>query len=139
MHLEFESKIRVRYAEADRMGYVYYGNYAMYFETARTEMLRSFGFSYREWEDSGIILPVRELQIRYHAPAYYDDLLTIRTILKEKPLVRITFHHEVLNEKGEKTCTGSVVLVFVDSKTRRPIRAPEFFLKALEEASKRQS
>jgi acyl-CoA thioester hydrolase len=139
MHFEFDTKIRVRYAEADRMGYVYYGNYAMYFETARTEMLRSFGFSYREWEDNGIILPVREMQIRYHAPAYYDDLLTIRTVLNEKPLVRITFHHEVFNEKGEKTCSGSVMLVFVNSLTRRPIRAPGFFLKALEEASKGRS
>ena len=135
MHFQFDTKIRVRYAEADRMGYVYYGNYAVYFESARTEMLRSLGFSYREWEDKGIILPVRELHIRYHAPAYYDDLLTIRTIIKERPAARITFHHEVLNEKGEKTCTGSLVLVFVDSKTRRPTLAPEHFLKALDEVS----
>jgi acyl-CoA thioester hydrolase len=135
MHFQFDTKIRVRYAEADRMGYVYYGNYAIYFESARTEMLRSLGFSYREWEDKGIILPVRELQIRYHAPAYYDDLLTIRTIIKERPAARITFHHEVYNEKGEKTCTGSLVLVFVDSKTRRPTHAPEHFLKALDEVS----
>ena len=139
MHFQFDTKIRVRYAEADRMGYVYYGNYAMYFESARTEMLRSLGYSYREWEDSGIILPVRELQIRYLAPAYYDDLLTIRTIIKEKPGVRITFHHEVYNENGEKTCTGSLILVFVNSETRKPTRAPEFFLKALEEASESQS
>jgi len=139
MHLKFDIKIRVRYAEADRMGYVYYGNYAMYFESARTEMLRSLGFSYREWEDNGIILPVRELQIRYLAPAFYDDLLTIRTIIKEKPDVRITFHHEVYNEKGEKTCTGTIVLVFVNAETRRPTRAPGFFLKALEEASESQS
>ena len=139
MHFKFDTQIRVRYAEADRMGYVYYGNYAMYFESARTEMLRSLGFSYREWEDNGIILPVRELQIRYHAPAYYDDLLTIRTIIKEKPFARITFHHEVYNEKGEKTCTGSLVLVFVNSETRRPVRAPESLLKALEEVSENQS
>jgi acyl-CoA thioester hydrolase len=139
MFIQFDTKIRVRYAEADRMGYVYYGNYAMYFESARTEMLRSLGFSYREWEDNGIILPVRELQIRYHAPAYYDDLLTIRTIIKEEPSARITFHHEVYNEKGEKTCSGSLVLVFINSETRRPTRAPEFFLKALEEASESQS
>ncbi len=135
MHFQFDTKIRVRYAEADRMGYVYYGNYAMYFESARTEMLRSLGFSYREWEDKGIILPVRELQIRYHAPAYYDDLLTIRTIIKEKPAARITFHHEVYNEKGEKICTGSLVLVFVDSNTRRPTHAPDHFLKALDDKS----
>jgi acyl-CoA thioester hydrolase len=139
MHFHFDTQVRVRYAEADRMGYVYYGNYAMYFESARTEWLRKLGFSYREWEDNGILLPVRELKVRYHAPAYYDDLLTIRTIIKEKPLVRITFHHEVYNEKGEKTCTGSVMLVFVDSKTRRPIRAPEFFLKVLEDSAAKQS
>lgn len=139
MFFQFDTKIRVRYAEADRMGYVYYGNYAMYFESARTEMLRSLGFSYREWEDNGIILPVRELQIRYLAPAFYDDLLTIRTIINEKPDVRITFHHEVYNEKGEKTCTGSLVLVFVNSETRRPTRAPKFFLKSLEEASESPS
>jgi len=139
MHFQFDTKIRVRYAEADRMGYVYYGNYAMYFESARTEMLRSLGFSYREWEDSGILLPVRELQVRYLAPAFYDDLLTIRTIIKDKPDVRITFHHEVYNEKGEKTCTGSLVLVFVNSETRKPTRAPKFFLKALEEASESHS
>ena len=139
MHFQFDTQIRVRYAEADRMGYVYYGNYAMYFESARTEMLRVLGFSYREWEDNGIILPVRELQIRYHAPAYYDDLLTIRTIINERPAARITFHHEVYNEKGQKTCTGSLVLVFVNSETRRPTRAPEHFLKALEEASERKS
>ena len=139
MFLQHDTKIRVRYAEADRMGYVYYGNYAMYFESARTEMLRSLGFSYREWEDNGIILPVRDLQIRYHAPAYYDDLLTVRTIIKEKPLVRITFHHEVYNEKGEMTCIGSLVLVFVNSETRKPTRAPKHFLKALEEASESQS
>jgi acyl-CoA thioester hydrolase len=139
MHFQYDTQIRVRYAEADRMGYVYYGNYAMYFESARTEMLRSLGFSYREWEDSGIILPVRELQIRYLAPAFYDDLLTVRTILKDQPDVRITFHHEVYNEKSEKTCSGSLVLVFVNSETRRPTRAPKFFLKALEEASESQS
>jgi acyl-CoA thioester hydrolase len=139
MFFQFDTKIRVRYAEADRMGYVYYGNYAMYFESARTEMLRSLGFSYREWEDSGIILPVRELHVRYLAPAFYDDLLTIRTIIKDKPDVRITFHHEVFNEKGEKTCTGSLVLVFVNSETRKPTRAPKFFLKALEEASESHS
>jgi acyl-CoA thioester hydrolase len=133
MHFQFDMQIRVRYAEADRMGYVYYGNYATYFESARTEWLRKIGFAYREWEDKGILLPVRELKVHYHAPAYYDDLLTIRTIIKEKPLVRITFHHEVFNQEGEKTCTGSVMLVFVNSKTRKPMRAPDFFLKALEE------
>ena len=135
MHFKHETRIRVRYAEADRMGYVYYGNYAMYFETARTEMLRYLGFTYKGWEDSGMILPVRELSIRYHAPAFYDDLLTVHTIIKEKPAARITFHHEVYNEEGTKLCTGSLVLVFVNAETRRPMLAPKEFLNALDSAS----
>lgn len=117
------------------MGYVYYGNYATYFEAARTEMLRSLGFTYRQWEDSGIILPVRELHIRYHSPAYYDDLLTIRTIVKEMPVARIRFHHEVFNEEGTLICTGQLDLVFVDRETRKPTRAPGEFLDALKKRS----
>ena len=139
MDFRHETKIRVRYAEADRMGYVYYGNYAMYFETARTEMLRSLGYTYKGWEDSGLILPVREFKIRYHSPAYYDDLLTILTIIKERPSVRITFHHEVYNEEGVKLCTGSLVLVFVDAHTRRPRKAPDEFLAAIDRASSQTS
>ena len=135
MHFKHETKIRVRYAEADRMGYVYYGNYAMYFETARTEMLRSLGYTYKGWEDSGMILPVRELNIRYYSPALYDDLLTIHTIIKERPAVRINFHHEVYNEKDVKLCTGSLVLVFINAETRRPMHAPEEFLLAIDKAS----
>ena len=135
MHFAHETKIRVRYAEADRMGYVYYGNYAMYFEAARTEMLRFLGYTYKGWEDSGLILPVRELNIRYHSPAFYDDLLTVHTVLTEVPAARITFHHEVYNQDGVKICTGKIVLVFVNAETRRPTRAPEEFLSALEAAS----
>ena len=131
MHFQYDTKIRVRYAEADRMGYVYYGNYAAYFEVARTEMLRSLGFSYKDWEDQGMILPVREFHIRYHSPAFYDDLLTVRTIIKEIPAARIRFYHEVYNEKGDKICTGNLDLVFVSSESGRPRRAPEDFLKAI--------
>ncbi len=131
MHFQYDTKIRVRYAEADRMGYVYYGNYAMYFEFARTEMLRSLGFTYREWEDSGIILPVREMYIRYHSPAFYDDLLTVRTIIRELPAARIRFFHEIFNEKGDLICKGNLDLVFVNRDTGRPTRAPKQFLDAI--------
>ncbi len=131
MHFQHDTQIRVRYAEADRMGYVYYGHYAAYFEVARTEMLRTLGFSYRDWEDRGIILPVRELHIRYHSPAFYDDLLTVRTIIRKLPAARISFFHEVFNEAGDTVCTGNIDLVFVDSKTRRPTRAPKEFLDAI--------
>ena len=131
MHFEFDTKIRVRYAEVDRMGYVYYGNYATFFESARTEMLRSLGYTYKEWEDNGIMLPVREMQIRYHAPAFYDDLLTVRTIIKKIPAARINFFHEIFNENGDMLCTGNLDLVFVSKETGRPARAPREFIDAI--------
>ena len=131
MHFEFDTKIRVRYAEVDRMGYVYYGNYATFFESARTEMLRSLGYTYKEWEDNGILLPVREMKIRYHAPAFYDDLLTVRTIIKNIPAARISFFHEIFNEKGDMLCTGNLDLVFVSKETGRPTRAPQEFIDAI--------
>jgi acyl-CoA thioester hydrolase len=113
------------------MGYVYYGNYATYFEVARTEMLRSLGYTYKDWEDSGIILPVREMHTRFHSPAFYDDHLTVRTIIKELPAARITFHHEVYNQEEKLICTGKLDLVFVNRETGRPTRAPREFLDAI--------
>jgi len=127
-----ETKIRVRYGETDRMGYAYYANYALYFEVCRTEMLRTLGLTYKEWEDSGILLPVRSLSINYKSPAYYDDLLTITTILKELPTAKISFDYEVRNEKDLVISTANTVLVFVDAATGRPTRPPENFLKALQ-------
>ena len=138
MHFQYDTKIRVRYKDADRMGYVYYGNYATYFEEARTDMLRSLGFTYKGWEDSGLILPVREMHIRYHNPSYYDDVLTVRTILKELPAARITFHHEVYNQDDVLICKGNLDLVFIKRDTGRPIRAPQEFLDAILQAEKDQ-
>ena len=78
-------KIRVRYGETDQMGYVYYGNYAQFFEVGRVEWLRALGVSYKSLEESGIMLPVIQLNINYMKPAKYDDLLTITTILTKTP------------------------------------------------------
>jgi acyl-CoA thioester hydrolase len=128
-----ESRVRVRYGESDRMGYAYYGYYPLYYEVGRTEMMRSLGLTYKDMEDSGIILPVISLQANYLAPAFYDDLLTVKTILKEMPGVRIRFDYEIYNEKGEKLNFGDTTLVFTDAKTRKPRRPPEYFLKRLEE------
>jgi acyl-CoA thioester hydrolase len=130
-----ETNIRVRYGETDQMGYAYYANYALYFEVGRTEMLRSLGFTYREWEEKGILLPVKSLSIDYISPARYDDLLTIRTTVIELPSARITFGYEVLNEKKQLICTGRTVLVFVDAASRRPSRPPESFLAILKKRS----
>ena len=123
--LKHEVKLRVRYAETDRMGYVYYGNYAEYLEVARVEMLRSTGISYRELEEQGVLLPVRELRITYHKPALYDDELTVRTELRALPNVRIVFHYAILNAAGALLSEAETTLVFIDAKSGRPRTAPD--------------
>ena len=126
-----ESKVRVRYAETDQMSIVYYGIYTQYFEVGRVEALRELGMSYREMEEAGTMLPVSKLEINYHRSARYDDLLTVKTFIKELPGVRIAFDHEVYNEDGKLLSTGRVELVFVNKNTMRPKRAPEEFLQRL--------
>jgi acyl-CoA thioester hydrolase len=123
-----ETKIRVRYGETDQMGYVYYGNYAEFFEVGRVEWLRALGVTYKSLEDTGIMLPVLNLNINYLKPAKYDDLLTIVTILRKKPLVKIEFDFEVFNEQNDLLTTGFTSLVFVDMKKNKPIRAPQELL-----------
>ena len=126
-----ETKIRVRYGETDQMGYVYHGNYAQYYEIGRTELMRSFGLSYDELEKSGILLPVISLNAKFIKPGRYDDLLTIKTTVKEMPTVKIHFNYDVINEKDEIISSGETTLVFVDAKTRKPMRAPKDFLERI--------
>lgn len=126
-----ETKIRVRYGETDKMGYVYYGVYPLYFEIGRTELMREFGYPYSKIEDMGIMLPVKTLDIKYHKAAKYDDLLTVRTSIKELPGIRITFYYEILNQDGELLNEGTTMLIFVDEKTRRPRKAPDELLEIL--------
>lgn len=127
-----EIKIRVRYAETDRMGFVYYGNYATYFEVARVEWLRELGINYLELENNGIALPVVELKIRYFKPAFYDQFLTVRTLVKEFSGVRLTFGHETFNESGELINSAEVQLVFINTSTLKPSSPPEAIIKALQ-------
>lgn len=118
---------RVRYAETDQMGVVYYGNYPQFFEIGRVEALRSLGLTYKEMEARGIMLPVLKLEVKYIAPATYDDLIEIRTEIREMPSTRITFQHEIRNEEGKLLTLGMVQLVFVNIETKRPVQAPEYF------------
>src|SRR6185295_3264540 len=109
-----ETHIRVRYAETDQMNVVYYGNYAQYFEVARAESIRNLGFSYKEMEEAGVIMPVVEMLTKFLRPAHYDDLLTIKTILRELPVDhRIMFEHEVFNQEKKLLTLGKVTLYFV--------------------------
>jgi acyl-CoA thioester hydrolase len=126
-----ETLIRVRYGETDRMGYLYYGHYPEYFEVARTDMIRSLGISYKEMEDMGIILPVRNLNITYKIPALYDEQLLVKTCLKELPEVKLNIDYEILNQQQVLICTGNTILVFVDAASRKLRRAPDFFLEAV--------
>ncbi|MGV3560850.1 acyl-CoA thioesterase [Larkinella arboricola] len=116
--------VRVRYADTDQMGYVYYGNYARYYEIGRVEALRSLGFHYKEMEASGVMMPVYENRSRYLRPARYDDLLTIRVTIREMPGVRIVFHYDIYNQNGEHLNTGETTLVFMQSGTGRITKAP---------------
>ena len=113
-----ETNIRVRYSETDQMNVVYHGNYAQYFEVARAEAIREMGITYKEMEEMGIVMPIVELHTKFLRPAKYDDLLTIKTQLRELPTDhRVEFHHEVYNEEGKLLTIGRVVLYFLDAKT----------------------
>lgn len=126
------SKLRVRYSETDKMGYVYYGNYAQYFEVARVEALRELGLSYKELEENGLMLPVLSYSINYLKPAFYDSLLTIECSLIEMPKTRLKFEFKTMDEKGGVLNNASVVLVFVDMKKNKPILAPDYFIEKLQ-------
>lgn len=120
-----ETNIRVRYAETDQMNVVYYGNYAQFFEVGRAESIRNLGFTYKDMEANGVIMPVVELHCKYLRPAHYDDLLTIKTTLRELPTDhRIEFHHEVYNEQKKLLTTGRVVLYFLSIQTREKTVMP---------------
>ncbi len=123
-----KTELRVRYAETDQMSYVYYGNYAQYYEIGRVEALRQLGTSYKLLEDSGIMMPVVSMNINYKKPALYDDILTIKTIIKELPTNKIRFEYEIYNHKEELINTAETVLVFVNKLNKRPCRCPQWFL-----------
>ena len=128
-----ETKIRVRYAETDQMGIVYHSNFFPYFEVARAESIRHLGFTYADMEKMGVIMPVVDVHARYLRPALYDDLLTIKTSLKELPLHhKIEFHHEVFNEKEEVLCVANIILYFMEKEGMKRTAMPEALKKTLE-------
>ena len=127
-----ETQIRVRYGETDQMGYLYYGNYAQYYEVGRAEMIRSVGITYASMEkEYGTLMPVMSLNMRFVRPALYDELMKVKTTLRELPGSTITFHHEIFNEKNKLVNGGSVKLCFVDAASNKSIKAPEFLLEKL--------
>lgn len=129
----FSSKtnIRVRYADTDQMGYVYYGNYAAYFEVGRTESLRHMGFTYKDMEEQGVLMPVINMNVNYLKAAKYDDLLEVETIVAKMPGVRMVFDYKIHNQHGELLCTAQTTLVFISKALHKPVQCPEFLATAL--------
>lgn len=125
------TKLRVRYGETDQMGVVYYGNYAQYLEQGRTEWLRELGFSYKWMEENDIHLPVVNLTVDYKKPARYDDVISVKTILRKTPTIKIEFDYEIRNEKDELLVTASTTLVFINSITNKLTKAPDYLLEKL--------
>jgi len=126
-----ETIVRVRYSETDKMGYCYYGVYAQYLEIGRTDLLRKFNLTYRQIEDDGIMLPVLSLNLKYIKPAYYDDELTIKTWIDKMPSARIEFDYEIYNQEKELLTIANTLLVFVDAVSRKPKKAPDYFVEKI--------
>lgn len=113
------------------MGVVHHANYAHYFELGRTEWLRTLGLSYKDMEMSGIMLPVVSINCNFKQSAFYDDVLTVTTILVNKPMVKIEFEYEITNQNNQIITTGNTVLAFIAMKTKKPIACPDYFLEKI--------
>lgn len=131
--LSYSHALRSRYGETDQMGYVYYGRYFEYFEVARTEMIRSLGIPYSKLEDDGIMLPVTYSQIEYKSPVFYDEEMNIQVFVFKQPLVRLeTFYRITTYRQSEPHILGQVNLCFSKTETRKPCKAPGYFLELTE-------
>ncbi|WP_109298959.1 thioesterase family protein [Aquimarina sp. AU474] len=128
MFITSKTKLKVRYSETDQMGVVHHGNYAQYLELARIDWLSRLGVSYKSMEENGIMLPVFTLDFKFKKSAFFDDELTVKTSLRKIPTVKIIFDYEIFNGYQELITTASTILVFVDSKTRKPIPCPPYLI-----------
>lgn len=128
----WECTWRVRYADTDKMGYLYYGNYPILYEIGRVELMRSLGITYREMEDDfRIMMPVAFVESKYILPAGYDEALTIRTTLNDLPGRLITFNSEIFNENQVLIHKGTVKLVFVNMDNQKTMSCPDFLMQKL--------
>ena len=129
--LTFEHKLRVEYHHTDQMGIVHHSNYIKFFEAARTEWLRAVGLSYAEMERRGVMMPIVDVAVKYRNPALYDELISVTAFVDALPMARMTFRYEVRGEDGREIASGSTTLGFIDSQTRRPMRAPQWLLEVI--------
>lgn len=130
----FRYPYRVRYADTDRMEYMYNGHYLRLFEIGRTELLRHVGMPYREIESKGFLLPVLEAHIVYRAPAFYDDLLTIETICYVEYAATLRLDYRILR-CDELIAEGYTRHIFVSRERRHAVRPPRWFFEQLERSA----
>ena len=126
-----ETRIRVRYADTDQMGFVHHSNYVKYCEIARWEALREIGFPYNDFEKQGYIIRVISMKFDFKKPAFYDNNLTIKTIIKSLPKIKLIFEYEIYNEEYSLISKASTILAFVRKETHKPVIPPEHFINAL--------
>jgi acyl-CoA thioester hydrolase len=129
--IERKTKIRVRYAETDQMRFVHHSNYIIWFEFARVELMKHYGFSYARLEDEGYMMPVLEINVQYFKPARFDELITIRAFISQMPRAKIKFEYEVSNEHGVLICRGSSLHSFMNQKDKA-VKPPKEFLKEMQ-------
>ena len=129
--ISFETKIRVEYHHTDQMGIVHHSNYVKFFEVARTEWLRAMGVTYAEMERRGVMMPIVDVSVKYRNPALYDELISVTAFVDALPMARMTFRYEVRGEDGREIASGSTTLGFIDSQSRRPVRAPQWLLEVI--------
>lgn len=139
INLEHTTQIRPRYGEVDQMGYVYHSNYVTYCHQARTELLRKINIDDKTLETSQIMLPVISMSLKYHKAAGYDEPLFVHTTISEVPTTRFSFHFEFRNAKDDLVCKADSTVVFVDSVTRKPMKAPKLVIDAIENFLKANS
>lgn len=132
--IRYNHKLRSRYGETDQMGYVYYGRYLEYFEVARTEMIRHLGIPYSRLEKDGFMLPVVYSQIAYKSPVFYDEEMTIEISVFQSPAVRLDTFYRIFTSRMENPhVLGQVTLCFTDTETRKPCRAPNYFIDLMDQ------
>lgn len=124
--LQNQTSFRVRYGETDQMGIVNNAVYPSWFEMGRTELFYELNLPYGEMEKKGLMLPVAELSVKYHSPAYYEDWLTITTQIDEMPTSKFTLQYEICNKDGKKIASGYTIHAFLNAQTKRPTRVPDF-------------
>lgn len=131
--ISHSTDIRVRYADTDAMTFVYHGNYLIYFEQARSEMLRAAGLSYAEIERMGLFIVVIEAHIHYHQPARYDDVLHVKAAMNERPSSRLRIDYEISKDGADQLLiTGYTVHTFINKSTQKPVRPPKEFMEMIQ-------